>query len=136
MRLLLVASKGTSFRHRVAENCRPRSHPNCKQGDAFKQIADTRAIMFCVERESELCAGVISAIGTRDPAAVSWVRHRARPPLLAVEATAEKKMDVLHRDWETHRLCSSMQLSSVLLFRVNLDILILDASSTLWYLRA
>ncbi|CAM9347008.1 unnamed protein product [Ectocarpus sp. 12 AP-2014] len=50
-----------------------------QQGDAFKQIADTRAIMFCVERESELCADVISAISARDPAAALKMLEEARP---------------------------------------------------------
>ncbi|CAM9432817.1 unnamed protein product [Ectocarpus fasciculatus] len=50
-----------------------------QQGDAFKQIADTRAIMFCVERESELCAGVISAVSAHDPAAALKMLEEARP---------------------------------------------------------
>lgn len=41
------------------------------QGDAFKQIADTRAVAFCVEREPNLCAGVVSALTSRHPAVVS-----------------------------------------------------------------
>ncbi|CAM9356030.1 unnamed protein product [Ectocarpus sp. 4 AP-2014] len=50
-----------------------------QQGDAFKQIADTRAIMFCVERESDFCADVISAISARDPAAALKMLEEARP---------------------------------------------------------
>lgn len=41
------------------------------QGDAFKQIADTRAVLFCVEREPDLCTVVVSALTSRDPAVVS-----------------------------------------------------------------
>ncbi|CAB1108969.1 unnamed protein product [Ectocarpus sp. CCAP 1310/34] len=50
-----------------------------RQGDAFKQIADTRATMFCVERESELCTDVISALSARDPAAALKMLEEARP---------------------------------------------------------
>ena len=42
------------------------------QGDAFKQIADMRAVMFCVERETNLCRDVVSTVTAHDPAAVSF----------------------------------------------------------------
>lgn len=42
------------------------------QGDAFKQVADTRAITFCVEREVALCSNVACALKDGDPVDVSW----------------------------------------------------------------
>lgn len=49
------------------------------------QIADTRAVMFCVEREERLCFDVVSAVAVHDPSAVSpharllatWYKHSA-----------------------------------------------------------
>lgn len=42
-----------------------------EQGDAFKQVADTRAVIFCVEGEKRLCSKVISALTARDPMTVN-----------------------------------------------------------------
>ncbi|CAM9522341.1 unnamed protein product, partial [Hapterophycus canaliculatus] len=52
---------------------------NYRQGDAFKQIADTQAVAFCVERESEMCSGVIAALVASDPAAALKTLEDARP---------------------------------------------------------
>lgn len=45
-------------------------------GNAFKQIADTRAVVFCVEREEQLCHAVVFAVTARDPVAVSVLSLR------------------------------------------------------------
>ncbi|CAN0044393.1 unnamed protein product, partial [Scytosiphon promiscuus] len=65
---------------------------NYRQGDAFKQIADTQAVAFCVEREPELCSGVNAALTAGDPAAALKTLEEARP---VFQIAAEMRSAVL-----------------------------------------
>lgn len=62
---------GGCFHQRTRYQRSPSPTSACSKGDAFKQITDTRAVVFCVEREPDLCSEVIAAVTSRNPTVVS-----------------------------------------------------------------